>query len=430
MTARRRRSSAGSSAIGLPPRLPERGLLVAADVEALDVDFWRRIFGSGNRRAALPIHQVALHADKFLVHGRSFSNFNVQARTSATPGVPMSSATCSPATSNGAARARAASTVACRASSFPTARRRPDAADGEEPRAKCRRSTSSSTASRLRGKELGEVKLKAENRDGLLAGAKFDVKNDDGALTGQGRWRPQPQRAAEPQLEFKLECEERREAAGAPGLSRCGEARHGEARRRAVLGRLRRSLIDYPTLSGKLKLDAASGQFNKLEPGVGRLLGVLSACSRCRAASRWISATSSARASPSTASPARRRSTRGMMNTQDLQISGPAAKVLHERQRRIWPAKRRICKVRVQPALGETMAVGAMIANPAVGAVAWVAQKIFKDPLDQVFAFEYAVTGSWADPKVEKSRQRRRRRRRREGQGANDREGSASPPCR
>jgi hypothetical protein len=56
----------------------------------------------------------------------------------------------------------------------------------------------------------------------------------------------------------------------------------------------------------------------------------------------------------------------------------------------------------VQPAVGDTIAVGAMIANPVAGAVVWAAQKIFKDPLDQAFAFEYAVTGSWVDPKVEK----------------------------
>jgi uncharacterized protein YhdP len=43
-----------------------------------------------------------------------------------------------------------------------------------------------------------------------------------------------------------------------------------------------------------------------------------------------------------------------------------------------------------------------MIANPVAGAVAWAAQKLFKDPLDQAFAFEYAVTGSWGDPKVDK----------------------------
>ena len=59
-------------------------------------------------------------------------------------------------------------------------------------------------------------------------------------------------------------------------------------------------------------------------------------------------------------------------------------------------------KVRVQPAVGESIAVGAMIAHPVAGAVTWVAQKVLNDPLDQAFAYEYAVTGSWDEPKVEK----------------------------
>jgi uncharacterized protein YhdP len=46
-----------------------------------------------------------------------------------------------------------------------------------------------------------------------------------------------------------------------------------------------------------------------------------------------------------------------------------------------------------------------MIANPAIGAAAWLAQKILKDPFGQMFAFEYAITGSWSDPKVEKLQQ-------------------------
>jgi uncharacterized protein YhdP len=52
--------------------------------------------------------------------------------------------------------------------------------------------------------------------------------------------------------------------------------------------------------------------------------------------------------------------------------------------------------------VGESIAVGAMIANPVVGAVAWAAQKVLNDPLEQILAFEYAVTGGWNDPNVEK----------------------------
>jgi uncharacterized protein YhdP len=34
--------------------------------------------------------------------------------------------------------------------------------------------------------------------------------------------------------------------------------------------------IDYPTLSGQLSVQAARGQFAKLDPGIGKLLSILS----------------------------------------------------------------------------------------------------------------------------------------------------------
>jgi len=33
-----------------------------------------------------------------------------------------------------------------------------------------------------------------------------------------------------------------------------------------------------------------------------------------------------------------------------------------------------------------------------------IAQRIFKDPLGQIFSYEYSVTGSWSEPKVERIR--------------------------
>jgi uncharacterized protein YhdP len=89
------------------------------------------------------------------------------------------------------------------------------------------------------------------------------------------------------------------------------------------------------------------------------------------------------------------------MDTRDLQIQGPSAKVLMSGTIDL-AGETQDLKVRVQPAVGDTVAIGAMIANPVAGAVVWAAQKILKDPIDQAFAFEYTVTGSWVDPKVEK----------------------------
>jgi len=49
-------------------------------------------------------------------------------------------------------------------------------------------------------------------------------------------------------------------------------------------------------------------------------------------------------------------------------------------------------------------AAALFIANPligaAVGAGTLLAQKMLNNPFDQLFSYEYAVTGSWDDPVV------------------------------
>ena len=65
--------------------------------------------------------------------------------------------------------------------------------------------------------------------------------------------------------------------------------------------------------------------------------------------------------------------------------------------------------MRVQPALSTTFSAGAAVlflANPlvgaAVGAGTLLAQKLLNDPLDQLFSYDYRVSGSWSDPQVER----------------------------
>jgi uncharacterized protein YhdP len=61
-------------------------------------------------------------------------------------------------------------------------------------------------------------------------------------------------------------------------------------------------------------------------------------------------------------------------------------------------------QVRVVPslALGDTAAIGIGIVNPVAGVAAVIAQRLLKNPLGQIFAFDYAVSGTWGDPKVAK----------------------------
>ena len=59
----------------------------------------------------------------------------------------------------------------------------------------------------------------------------------------------------------------------------------------------------------------------------------------------------------------------------------------------------------VTPRLASTLPLAGAVLGPAgagVGAVIWLAEKLFQRSLvDQVAAYRYTITGSWEDPQVE-----------------------------
>ena len=57
-------------------------------------------------------------------------------------------------------------------------------------------------------------------------------------------------------------------------------------------------------------------------------------------------------------------------------------------------------RVRIIPGVGDTASTALVLVNPAVGAAALIAQRMLKNPLGQILAYQYTVTGSWTDPKV------------------------------
>jgi len=248
------------------------------------------------------------------------------------------------------------------------------------------------------GKDFGAVKIKAENAKDGYWNARFDVKSDDATLDGSGRWRPSPS-APDTRIEFKLATKSIERL-----LARLGypdAVKRGSASLEGVLSWKGMPVaIDYPSLVGNLKFEAAGGQFNKLEPGVGRLLGVLSLQSLPRRLTLdFRDVFSDGFAFDGIAGQA--TITRGIMETSNLHIAGPSAKVMMAGSVNLVTETQNL-KVRVQPEIGETFATGVLLAYPATGAAAWVFNKLFGNPFDKAFAFDYTVTGSWTDPKVEK----------------------------
>jgi uncharacterized protein (TIGR02099 family) len=385
----------GVVAIGAAPKLPERGVLLAVQAKRIDFDAWRRLKGDGGGDG-VPITQLDLRADEVAAYGRDVTNLRVAAAQSG--GVWKADVRSAEAVGNLEWDGRGAGRISGHLARLTLSDHSAD--DGAAAEIPDEMPAVDLTIDRLAvaGKEFGALRLKAANEADGFWNAKFDVRNDDATLEGSGRWRPRTN-PPETRLEFKLgtrSIEKLLSRLGYPGAVRRGTA-HLEGALAWNGGPL---APDYPSLSGRVRFEAAGGQFNKLEPGVGRLLGVLSLQSLPRRLTLdFRDVFSEGFAFDAIAGEA--GVAQGVMTTNNLQIAGPAAKILMTGNVNLVRETQNL-KVRIQPAIGETLATGVLLTHPVAGAAAWVFNKLLGNPFDQAFAYEYAVTGSWDDPKVEK----------------------------
>jgi uncharacterized protein YhdP len=249
----------------------------------------------------------------------------------------------------------------------------------------------------LGARKLGRLEMEATNEARVWRINRLLIANPEGELVGKGRWRFAG--SDRTQLDFKLDARDvgkLLERFGYPDAVRRGTAK--------LEGRLgwygMPTTIDYPTLTGEMRLTAEKGQFAKLEPGIGKLLSLLSLQMLPRRITLDFRDIFSEGFAFDTID-GKFVVNNGQMRTDDLKVEGPSAKVLmrgdidlqHETQN---------LRVAIQPEVSGTVALGAAAVNPVIGLAALLAQKILQDPLNKAFAFEYAITGSWADPKVDK----------------------------
>lgn len=157
--------------------------------------------------------------------------------------------------------------------------------------------------------------------------------------------------------------------------------------------------IDYSSLSGNLLLGATKGQFVKLEPGIGKLLGILSLQALPRRITLDFRDVFTEGFSFDEIAGAIKIS-RGIASTENLRIQGPAARVVMSGEVDLERETQKL-RVRVSPHVSDTVSIaGALVGGPIAGVAAFLAQKVLKDPLDQAVSYEYGVTGTWSDPAV------------------------------
>jgi uncharacterized protein YhdP len=250
-----------------------------------------------------------------------------------------------------------------------------------------------------RDKKFGKLELLAANQAGEWRIEKMLLTSPEGVLAADGVWKSTGQVATN--LNVKLDVSDvgkYLERMGSPGTIAGGTAK--------IEGKLAWAGtpqgFDFPSLTGNLRLEVDKGQFLKVDPGIAKLIGMLS----LQALPKRIGLDFRDIFSDGFAFDTIRANVtinRGIAATQDFAMIGSAAVVTIKGEADLAREVQNL-QVRVIPALGDSLSTvaGFFLVNPITGIAAMLAQRLLNNPLGQIFAYDYTITGSWTDPKIEK----------------------------
>jgi uncharacterized protein (TIGR02099 family) len=421
LTVQRRLSASGpvaerallalGKAAGTPDR---RGLWIRGDVDQLDLDGWlalREQVDASVDTGPLPLSGLEVSAGALDVFGRRLNELRVGASRSGNDwqldlrGRELEGMArwepAAPAHPNGRIVARLQRLMPPTAASSHAA---PTATSPSEVNSWPEIDLTAETL-RLKERDLGRLELNAQPRGADWRIDSLRLINEDGRLDANGWWRGGGGNE-QTTLDADLDVHDAGKYLARYALP---DAVHDAATR--IRGQVSwkggPQDFDYPTLNGKLRLETGRGQFTKLDPGLGKLLGVLSLQSlKRRLAFDFQDLFAEGFAFDEITGDVRIQN--GVMKSDNLKIVGPSARVAIQGEADIARETQHL-SVRVQPTLSAGVSVGAaalLLANPVIGAAVYagslLAQKAMQDPIEQMFSFGYAVTGSWSDPVVER----------------------------
>ena len=271
----------------------------------------------------------------------------------------------------------------------------------------------------LRGRKLGRVEIEAINRGSVAllreGGArewrlnKFNIILPEAVFTATGNWAAvNPQSAAvvslperrRTMMDFKLDIADSGELLKRFGMQ--DVIRRGKGSLQGQVAWAGSPLSpNYPSMGGQFNVNIESGQFLKAEPGIAKLLGVLSLQSLPRRLAldfRDVFSEGFAfdfvRGDVAIA--------QGQASTNNLQMKGVNAAVLLDGSADIARETQNIKVVVVPEINAGTASLIATVINPAIGLGTFLAQYFLRRPLMQAATQEFHIDGSWADPKVTK----------------------------
>ncbi len=263
----------------------------------------------------------------------------------------------------------------------------------------------------LRGRKLGRLEIDAVNRGGSEWRLnKLALSMPEATFNATGNWVPvnaqQPAaRGARPAVERRRTAMNFRLDVADAGqlLTRLGMKdviRRGRGKLEGQVAWLGSPLaLDYPTLNGAFGVNVETGQFLKADPGIAKLLGVLSLQSLPRRLAldfRDVFSEGFAfdfvRGDVTIAN--------GIATTNNLQMKGVNAAVLMDGRADIARETQDIKVVVVPEINAGTASLVASVINPAIGLGSFLAQLFLREPLSRAATQEFHIDGTWADPRI------------------------------
>ncbi|WP_373785108.1 YhdP family protein [Delftia acidovorans] len=260
----------------------------------------------------------------------------------------------------------------------------------------------------LSGHALGRLEVEARNRPvpGNAAArewqlSRFNIATPEATLTASGQWRlPQGQseHPGRSQLQFQLDLRDvgklltRFDMPGVVG--------NGKGVLQGSAGWTGSPITpDFRSLSGSMHLDVQTGQFLKAEPGLAKLLSVLS----LQALPRRLTLDFRDVFSNGFAFDFMRgdvQITDGVARTNNMQMKGVNAAVLMEGTADLVQETQNLHVVVVPEINAMTASLVATAINPVVGLGSFLAQVLLRGPLIAAATKEFRIDGSWDEPQV------------------------------
>lgn len=249
------------------------------------------------------------------------------------------------------------------------------------------------------GNELGHVDIVTSRAPAGIRIERFDITSELMKVRARGGWNYRGGRHTST-VYAHLESSDVGEMARRLGFASVIEKGEGEADLSAMW-KAPFADFSFASVSGLARLDLRKGSISEVEPGAGRLFGLLSLSALPR---RLIGDFSDAFGTGLHFD----RIT-GTFNiedgnayTENLRLKSPLATV--DLEGRTGLGEEDFDQtVTVTPKLGETAAIGGALAFGApVGAVVLLLDKLFGSPISKASARQYKIGGTWSDPVIER----------------------------